>query len=109
MDTLTISKALATSVYGNWKVGMGIKLRLASAMQEVAIGKMRTRTTILLFLLTRMITTTISRILAEMTISFTSRMRKMTAVTKNQRQTNGRHKVETCGSKLSISLEQEVQ
>jgi E3 ubiquitin-protein ligase RNF14 len=107
--TSTISKALATSVYGNWKVGMGIKLRLASAMQEVAIGKMRTRTMILVFLLTRMITTTISRILAEMTISFTSRMRKMTAVTRNQRQTNGRHKGEMCGSKLSILLEQEVQ
>jgi hypothetical protein len=89
---------------------MGNKLRLALAMREVAIGKMRTRTTILVFLLTRMMMmtmTTISRILAEMAILFTSR--RMTAVTRNQRQINGQHKAETWGSKLSILLEQEVQ
>jgi hypothetical protein len=88
---------------------MEIKLRLASVMQEVPIGKMRTRATILVFLLTRMMMTTISKILAEMVISFTSRTRRMTAATRNQHQTKGRHRVETCESRLSISLEQEVQ
>jgi hypothetical protein len=47
--------------------------------------------------------------LEQMTISLSFQMKKMTAVMMNLRRTNGQRKLETYGSKSSISPEREVQ